>query len=195
MANINMISGLRAEVLRTRRITRVLGYAIVLVFVVLLGFVSVNSAAILRANGEIRGIEADLRELRPQVAELRQVEAQRAALRPKIRMLEEAHHSTLRWHAILASLQRSVPSTMWLTGLSVESGAADVRRNLRLTGHTANHRTVGETMQRLNREMPLLADYVGLRFVQASPHDPEPGRVNFELSIPLVFSGTGGGNE
>jgi Tfp pilus assembly protein PilN len=181
MISINMISSRRAEHLRMLRWVRALGLATAVVGA---GVVMANifvRAQIFATGASLRGVEQELTRLKPALDRLAQVEQARESLRPKLATLDKAQADTMRWHQVLVSLKRTVPTRAWLTSLNVEGGREDAQ-TVRLNGITETQSMVGETMLRLNATK--LYQSVDLHFTQSGKLG-ERDTVEFELAARL----------
>jgi Tfp pilus assembly protein PilN len=181
MISINMISSRRAEQLRMMRWVRALGLATAVAGA---GVVMANifvRAQIFATGASLSAVEQELTRLKPALDRLAQVEAARESLRPKLATLDKAQSDTMRWHQVLVSLKRTVPTRAWLTSLNVDGGRDDAQ-TVRLNGVTETQSLVGETMLRLNATK--LYQSVDLHFTQSGKLG-ERDTVEFEVAARL----------
>jgi Tfp pilus assembly protein PilN len=87
----------------------------------------------------------------------------------------------MKWHEVLVSLKRTVPTRAYLTSLNVEGGREE-SQIVRLNGITETQSLVGETMLRLNATK--LYESVDLHFTQSNKIG-ERDTVEFEVAARL----------
>jgi Tfp pilus assembly protein PilN len=181
MVSVNMIAARRAERLRLARATRVLSFGVCTAAALLVAVVAVMGGRILNVKFATARVEADLVKLQPTIERINAINRERALLQPQIAVLGDAVKNTMRWHGVMADLQRSIPPQTWLTNLSVERQAEGQER-LRLNGVTVSQKLVGEAMLRLNQNQ--LYNGVDLHFTQSGKLG-ERETVEFELAAHL----------
>jgi Tfp pilus assembly protein PilN len=181
MVSINMIAGRRAERLRLARITRGLTLSAGMAGALIFAIFATMSARIIATRMEAGRVDAQLARLQPTLERIAALNQERAILRPRLVVLDNAQSATLRWHSVLADLQRSIPPQTWLIGLAVE-GARDSDQTVRLNGVTVSQKLVGEAMLRLNQNR--LYKAIDLHFTQSGKVG-ERDTVEFELAAHL----------
>lgn len=181
MVSINMIAARRAERLRLSRATRILSFAVCTCAALLVTVGLVMGGRILTVKYQTASVEAELVKLQPTIEKINAIERERTLLKPQIAVLDDAVLNTMRWHSVMADLQRSIPPQTWLTNLSVERQAEGQER-LRLSGVTVSQKLVGEAMLRLNQNQ--LYNGVDLHFTQSGKVGSRE-TVEFELAAHL----------
>jgi Tfp pilus assembly protein PilN len=181
MVSINMIAARRAERLRLARITRALSLSAGMAGALLFAIFATMSARIIATRIESGRVDSQLARLQPTLDRIAALNQERNILKPKLVVLDNAQTATLRWHSVLADLQRSIPPQTWLIGLAVE-GARDSDQTVRLNGVTMSQKLVGEAMLRLNQNR--LYKAIDLHFTQSGKLG-ERDTVEFELAAHL----------
>lgn len=181
MVSINMIAARRAERLRLARATRILSFGVCAAAVLLVAVVAVMGGRIFTVKYATAQVEADLVKLQPTIERINLINRERELLKPQIAVLDDAMRSTMRWHGVMADLQRSIPPQTWLTNVTVERQAEGQER-LRLDGVTVSQKLVGEAMLRLNQNQ--LYQAVDLHFTQSGKVG-ERDTVEFQLAAHL----------
>jgi Tfp pilus assembly protein PilN len=181
MVSINMIAARRAERLRLARITRALSLSAGMAGALLFAIFATMSARIIATRIESARVDSQLARLQPTLDRIAALNQERNILKPKLVVLDNAQTATLRWHSVLADLQRSIPPQTWLIGLAVE-GARDSDQTVRLNGVTMSQKLVGEAMLRLNQNR--LYKAIDLHFTQSGKVG-ERDTVEFELAAHL----------
>ena len=187
MANVNLISGRRAERVRLNRIAR--GMAVTLVCVLALGVFSMGWMAtrFILTQRAISLANVELERLRPVLDEIEAAERERVDLQPKLKTLLEAQTHTARWFGIMEGLKQATPGQTWLTNLAVEK-AAEGAPLIRINGMTVSQTRVGETMWRLSQQPQFYAK-VDLRYTQTTRQN-DSDTIEFELAAKLAELGT-----
>jgi len=181
MVSINMIAARRAERLRLARVTRILSFTVCTAAALLVTVMTVMFGRIVNVKFATARVEAELVKLQPTIERINAINRERALLQPQIAVLDDAVQNTMRWHGVMADLQRSIPPQTWLTNLSVERQSEGEAR-VRLNGVTVSQKLVGEAMLRLNQNQ--LYNGVDLHYTQSGKVG-DRNTVEFELAAHL----------
>ncbi len=182
MANVNLISGRRADRVRMNRVSRALLMALVGTVTVGLGGVTFMLGQWVVANGRIDHTEKQLEVLKPILTEIEAAKGEREQLMPRLTTLTEAQKQTTRWHGMMEGLKRAIPEQTWLTNLTVER-TAEGPTAIKLNGITIDQTRVGETMLRLSQQQEFYTA-VDLRYT-AESRTSDQDNVEFELAAQL----------
>lgn len=181
MVSINMIAARRAERLRLSQATRILSFGVCAALGLLLCVSGVMVGRVVAVGVATRHVEAELVKLQPTIERINAIDRERLLLQPQITVLDDAVTNTMRWHRVMADLQRSIPPQTWLTNLSVERQQEGQER-VRLSGVTVSQKLVGEAMLRLNQNQ--LYNGIDLHYTQSGKVG-ERTTVEFELAAHL----------
>jgi Tfp pilus assembly protein PilN len=182
MANVNLISGRRAERVRLTRLAR--GLSLTCFVAAGLGLVTVGfmGSQIFLAKSSVAALEKELSKLRPIREQIEADEKERKGLQPKIVTLTQAQGATKKWFGIMDGLRRAVPEETWLTNVSVEQNGV-TGQTMKINGVSVSQTRVGETMYRLSGQ-PQFYQRVDLRFTTVTKNNGHEN-VEFELAAPL----------
>lgn len=180
MANINLISGRRAESVRMTQVAKGLFVLMVGCGLLAMAIMAFMLGQQFVADGHIREEKDKLAKLKPIIEEIDAAKRDRNNLLPKLETLTQAQKRTKRWWDVMEGLKHAIPEETWLTKFSVDQpGDAPT---LGISGVTTTQRRVGETMMLLSAQ-PEHFTRVDLRYTQ---QDPNSDNVVFELAAQLV---------
>ncbi len=148
-----MIAPRRAEKRRLERNMRLLLGVVAVEVVAVLLVIGFFVTSIWSVSNKTQATDLELAKLEPVVEQIEYYEKETQKLMPKLKLLESAKESTMRWYNSLDKLTQSMPESTFLTKVETKDSAQKKDSNyfdVKIEGVSPNHTKVGEAMMRLS---------------------------------------------
>ena len=167
MPSINMIAPRRADKTRIERDMRRLMLVIVVELIFAVGLGGWVFTKLLTTRGRIADLDVQIAKLQPIVNQIKHYDDATGILVPKLKLLNEAKDSTMRWYNSLDRLAQSMPPSTYLTKISTgKAQQNDPKTVVDISGVSATQARVGEAILRFQ----MVPDFksVDLRFTRST---------------------------
>lgn len=189
MPLINMIAERREQQARLLRNRQRLLVLLVIEVALLGGLFSFFGMSTLSLQARLQRAQREIQQIEPILQRIRQIEQETQALMPRIRTLAEAQQRTRQWHATINGIARSLPTDVWLTGITSTQSQNNEKKEqatlITLTGSALSQQQVGDMMLRLNT-LPAF-ERVDLHYTQQRTYN-QLESVDFEIAVRLQAS-------
>jgi Tfp pilus assembly protein PilN len=185
MIDINLIAARRAQQRRAARVLRLTFYGVIGLAVMTGALFAYFTLTVSAAEARISQCEGQLNDpaLAKKLARIDLLDTENKELAPRVETLQKVGRSHSRWRQVFSDISASMPTGVWLTGLSSKR---DVQgQSLSISGSASCQREVGDFM--LNLKASGWANPPELSFTQMVS-TRGVALVNFEIKVPLKTS-------
>ncbi|MBC8137728.1 MAG: hypothetical protein H8F28_17750 [Fibrella sp.] len=184
MPNINLVAARRDEKRQITTLSRQLFVGLIASGAVLFAAIAGWGIVLNTQGSQIKELDSKLAELQPKIDRIEQRKKDIAALKPKVKTLDDARLSTLRWRAFMNVLAEATPPYVYYT--SVTTAGDTETPSVNLKGMAPSNAIVGEVAQRLSKNGNSMFDIIETPQVTngSAPEDPVQ-KVTFDMNLYL----------